>query len=105
MAEGKHNVEENSNILARTGVTDDELLNAVAILKGGTDVDRPPNLKGNDVHAYVAGEIEKLNMIEDANVLTRQGMNQEDAVKKATMEAARRRKVVDKAIKSYTANK
>ena len=72
-----------TNLLADTGATDAELLDAVAILKGGTDNDKPDNL--TDVHGYVAGEIEKLNVTIDTEMLMKDGMSQDDAVKKATI--------------------
>ena len=92
-----------TNLLADTGATDAELLDAVAILKGGTDNDRPDNL--TDVHGYVAGEIEKLNVTIDTEMLMKDGMSQDDAVKKATISAAKKRKAVDEAMKKYLASK
>ena len=94
---------EDSNILRDADTTDAELLEAVAILKGGTDPDVPENL--TDVHTYVADQIQILNMEEDSKVLMQQGMSQEDAVKKATITAAKKRAAVDKAMKHYLANK
>ncbi len=94
---------EDSNILRDTGATDAELLEAVAILKGGTDPDVPENL--TDVHTYVADQIQILNMEEDSKMLMQQGMSQEEAVKKATITAAKKRAAVDKAMKQYIANK
>ena len=44
-------------------------------------------------------------MEEDSKMLMQQGMSQEDAVKKATMTAAKKRAAVDKAMKHYLANK
>jgi hypothetical protein len=92
-----------SNLLANTGATDAELLAAVAVLKGGTDYDKPNNL--TDVHTYVKEEIYKLNINEDAEMLMKDGMSQEDAIKKATISAAKKRSAVDQAMKSYLASK
>jgi len=92
-----------SNLLADTGATDAELLEAVAILKGGTDNDRPANL--TDVHGYVAGQIERLNIQEDSKMLMKEGMSQEEAMKKSTITAAKKRKAVDEAMKKYLASK
>ena len=92
-----------TNLLADTGATDAELLEAVAILKGGTDPDVPENL--TDVHTYVANQVEMLNVQEDSKMLMQQGMSQEEAIKKSTITAAKKRKAVDKAMKHYLANK
>jgi len=94
---------EDSNILRDTGTTDAELLEALAILKGGTDPDVPENL--TDVHTYVADQIEILNVEMDTQDLIKQGVSQEEAVKKATIKAAKKRMAVDKAMKHYLANK
>ena len=94
---------EDTNILRDTGTTDAELLQAVAILKGGTDPDVPENL--TDVHTYVADEIEKLNISMDTQDMVKQGMAEKDAFKKATVTAAKKRKAVDKAMKKYLASK
>jgi len=94
---------EDSNILRDTGTTDAELLQAVAILKGGTDPDVPENL--TDVHTYVADEIEKLNISMDTQDMVKQGMAEKDAFKKATVTAAKKRKAVDEAMKKYLASK
>ena len=94
---------EDSNILRDTGTTDAELLQAVAILKGGTDPDVPENL--TDVHTYVADEIQKLNISMDTQDMVKQGMAEKDAFKKATVTAAKKRAAVDKAMKHYLANK
>ena len=94
---------EDTNILRDTGTTDAELLQAVAILKGGTDPDVPENL--TDVHTYVADEIEKLNISMDTQDMVKQGMPEKDAFKKATVTAGKKRKAVDEAMKKYLANK
>ena len=94
---------EDTNILRDTGTTDAELLQAVAILKGGTDPDVPENL--TDVHTYVADEIQKLNISMDTQDMVKQGMAEKDAFKKATVTAAKKRKAVDKAMKKYLASK
>ena len=94
---------EDTNILRDTGTTDAELLQAVAILKGGTDPDVPENL--TDVHTYVADEIEKLNISMDTQDMVKQGMAEKDAFKKATVTAAKKRKAVDKAMKKYLASR
>ena len=94
---------EDTNILRDTGTTDAELLQAVAILKGGTDPDVPENL--TDVHTYVADEIEKLNISMDTQDMVKQGMAEKDAFKKATVTAAKKRKAVDEAMKKYLASK
>lgn len=94
---------EDTNILRDTDTTDAELLEAVAILKGGTDPDVPENL--TDVHTYVANQVEILNVQEDSKMLMQQGMSQEEAIKKSTITAAKKRKAVDKAMKHYLANK
>ena len=44
-------------------------------------------------------------MEEDSKMLMQQGMSQEEAVKKATITAAKKRAAVDKAMKQYIANK
>ena len=93
---------EDSNILRDTGTTDAELLQAVAILKGGTDPDVPENL--TDVHTYVADEIEKLNISMDTQDMVKKGMAEKDAFNKATVTAAKKRKAVDKAMKKYLAS-
>ena len=94
---------EDSNILRDTGTTDAELLEAVAILKGGTDPDLPENL--TDVHTYVANEIQKLNISMDTQDMVKQGMPEKDAFKKATVTAGKKRKAVDEAVKKYLASK
>ena len=94
---------EDTNILRDADTTDAELLEAVAILKGGTDPDVPEDL--TDVHTYVADQIQILNMEEDSKMLMQQGMSQEDAVKKATITAAKKRAAVDKAMKKYLASR
>jgi hypothetical protein len=94
---------EDTNILRDTGTTDAELLQAVAILKGGTDPDVPENL--TDVHTYVADEIQKLNISMDTQDMVKQGMAEKDAFKKATVTAAKKRKAVDEAMKKYLASK
>lgn len=94
---------EDTNILRDTGTTDAELLQAVAILKGGTDPDVPENL--TDVHTYVADEIEKLNISMDTQDMVKQGMPEKDAFKKATVTAGKKRKAVDEAMKKYLASK
>lgn len=94
---------EDTNILRDADTTDAELLEAVAILKGGTDPDVPENL--TDVHKYVADEIEKLNISMDTQDMVKQGMAEKDAFKKATVTAAKKRKAVDEAMKKYLASK
>jgi hypothetical protein len=94
---------EDTNILRDTGTTDAELLQAVAILKGGTDPDVPENL--TDVHTYVADEIQKLNISMDTQDMVKQGMAEKDAFNKATVTAAKKRKAVDEAMKKYLASK
>ena len=94
---------EDTNILRDADTTDAELLEAVAILKGGTDPDVPENL--TDVHTYVADEIQKLNISMDTQDMVKQGMAEKDAFKKATVTAAKKRKAVDEAMKKYLASK